>query len=243
MTPSPMPPTYSDFEAANAAFAGRLAALIASVTEDASRHARFLNTLSMLEHMGSRRIMLTRGAGNLDQMTLKHMAEEARHAFFFKRQADRISGRSLGYVDADMIAPACGRMYFRRLEARIAAAARNDADPSLVTYLYMSLIVEFRAIWAFAVYQARLDQAGIRMSLKSLLAEERGHLGEMKASLERLGATPPDRMRRFLDVERTLFARLLAGLEDAVAPAAHGPVIAYAETPAGTASARASSRT
>lgn len=218
MTPSPKPPTYLNFEAANAAFAGRLDALIASVTRDAGWHARFLNTLSMLEHMGSRRIMLTRGAGNLDQTTLKHMAEESRHAFYFKRQADRFSGRSLGYVDADMIAPAHGRMYFRRLEARIAADARNDADPSRVTYLFMSLIVEFRAIWAFAVYQARLDQAGIRLSLKSLMAEEQGHLAEMAESLERLGAAPPARVSRFLDVERALFARLLAGLENAVPP-------------------------
>ena len=231
MTPSPTPPTHSDFEAAhaavdfeaaNAAFAPRLDALIAGVTRVQDRHARFLNTLSMLEHMGSRRIMLTRGAGNLDQTTLKHMADESRHAFFFKRQADRFAGRSLGYVDADMIAPASARMYFRRLEARIARDMRGDADPSLVTYLYMSLIVELRAIWAFAVYQARLDQAGVRLSLKSLLAEEQGHFAAMEEGLERIGAASPDRMRRFLDVERALFARLLAGLEDVVPPEAAG---------------------
>lgn len=216
MTPSPTPPTHSEFEAANAAFAQRLDALIAGVTRDADRHARFLNTLSMLEHMGSRRIMLTQGSGNLDQITLKHMADESRHAFFFKRQADRFAGRSMGYVDADMIAPAFARMYFRRLEARIASDARNDADPSRVTYLYMSLIVEVRAIWAFAVYQAGLDRAEIKLSLKSLLAEEQGHFAAMEEGLERAGAAAPDRMRRFLDFERALFARLLAGLEDAV---------------------------
>ena len=222
MTPSPPPPTPSDFEAANAAmdfeaanaaFASRLDALIAGVTRVQDRHARFLNTLSMLEHMGSRRIMLTRGADNLDQTTLKHMADESRHAFFFKRQADRFAGRSLGYVDADMIAPAFARMYFRRLEARIAAEARNDADPSRVTYLYMSLIVEVRAIWAFAVYQAALDRAEIKLSLKSLLAEEQGHFAAMEQGLERAGAASPERIGRFLALERALFARLLSGLE------------------------------
>lgn len=218
MTPSPPPPTPSDFDAANAAFAGRLDALIAGVTRVQDRHARFLNTLSMLEHMGSRRIMLTRGAGNLDQTTLKHMADESRHAFFFKRQADRFAGRSLGYVDADMIAPASARMYFRRLEARIAADARNDPDPSRVTYLYMSLIVEVRAIWAFAVYQMRLDRAAIKLSLKSLLAEEQGHFAAMEEGLERAGAASPERIGRFLAIERALFARLLSGLEAAVRP-------------------------
>ena len=216
MTPSPLPPTPSDFEAANAAFARRLDALIVGVTQAQDRHARFLNTLSMLEHMGSRRIMLTRGADNLDQTTLKHMADESRHAFFFKRQADRFAGRSLGYVDADMIAPAFARMYFRRLEARIASATRNDADPSRVAYLHMSLIVEVRAIWAFAVYQAALDRAEIKLSLKSLLAEEQGHFAAMEQGLERAGAASPERLGRFLALERALFARLLAGLEAAV---------------------------
>jgi hypothetical protein len=209
----PAHPTYSDFEQANRAYAPRLKAFLAAVSADRAGHARFLNTLSMLEHMGARRIAMTQTAPALGQDTLKHMAEEARHAFFFKRQADHFAGTALDYGDADMTAPAFARMYFRRLEGFIAADVRHAAESRRMAYLYMSIIVEFRAVWAFAIYQSVLDARGIPLSLKSLLAEERGHLADMRTALEAMDAALSERIIRFLKRERALFARLLERFE------------------------------
>lgn len=207
-------PTYLDFEQNNHAFAARLENFLTAISRENALHARFLNTLSMMEHMGSRRIMITQGNAALGQETLKHMAEEARHAFFFKRQADRFAGTALEYDDADMIAPAFARMYFKRLESFIANDVKDEADPTRVAYLYMSMIIEFRAVWAFSIYQAVLAGQKMSLSLKSLLAEEQGHLTEMEANIEALGAATAGRINRFLDKERALFARLLDVLED-----------------------------
>lgn len=209
-------PTYSDFKETNRHFATRLEGFLKSVSRESALHARFLNTLSMMEHMGSRRIMITQGNAALGQETLKHMAEEARHAFFFKRQADRFAGTALEYDDTDMIVPAFARMYFKRLESFIANDVQGEADPSRVAYLYMSMIIEFRAVWAFSIYQSVLDGEKISLSLKSLLAEEQGHLSEMEANIEALGDTARPRMTRFLDKEQALFARLIDRLETAV---------------------------
>lgn len=224
--PLPMPPTYSDFERANRTYAPRLEAFLARVVGDRVAHARFLNTLSMLEHMGARRIAVTQNAPALGQDTLKHMAEEARHAFFFKRQADRLAGAALDYDDADMIAPAFARMYFKRLEGFVTAdvAANNESTGHVagaparrrLTYLYMSMTVEYRAVWAFDLYQAVLDARAVPLSLKSLWAEEQNHLADMGASLAGLDARLPERAARYLDKERALFARLLARLERSV---------------------------
>jgi len=207
-------PTYSDFEHKNQAFATRLEGFFATVSQERALHARFLNTLSMMEHMGARRIMITQSSAALEQGTLKHMAEETRHAFFFKRQADRFAGKALDYDDADMIAPAFARMYFKRLESFIANDVKGEMDPGRVAYLYMSMVIEFRAVWAFSLYQGVLDQ-GVDLSLKSLLAEEQGHLTAMEENLKSLGADKTGRLTRFLDKEQDLFVRLLQVLETA----------------------------
>ena len=50
--------------------------LLARTVADPPRHARMINTLSMLEHIGSYKIMSTQHAPDIDQPTLKHVAEE-----------------------------------------------------------------------------------------------------------------------------------------------------------------------
>jgi len=205
-----------DFEAANAEFSNRLDACLNIIVADAPLHGRFLNTLSMMEHMGARRIMITQSHAELAQDTLKHMAEEARHAFFFKRQADKFAGRPMDYTASDTIAPAFARMYFKRLESTIAKDLKDVENPGLVTYLYMSMIIEFRAVWSFGVYQKCLDANAVKLSLKSLLAEEQGHLEEMETTLSQTGIGTSDRINRYLVKERELFVKLLGALEGAV---------------------------
>lgn len=212
-------PTYLDFEAANRPFADRLAACMRTITADRPLHARFLNTLSMMEHMGSRRIMMTQSNAGLGQETLKHMAEEVRHAFFFKRQAVKMSGRSMEYADVDMIAAPFARMYFKRLESYIAQDVQGEAKPLRIAYLYMSMIIEFRAVWSFELYQTCLDAAGVKLSLKSLLAEEQGHLSDMEENLSNLDSDTSERVHRFLAKERVLFEGLLGRLESAIGAA------------------------
>lgn len=221
MPRSATPPTYSAFEAENRVYEERLSAFLADVVADKARHGRFLNTISLLEHMGSQRIMATQSGPAMDEETLKHMAEEARHAFFFKRQANRFSGRDLAYADADMIAPAFARMYFKRLESFIACDVVRDMgagqDATAVIYLYMSMIIEYRAVWGFRFFQQALNDAGVRLSLKSLEAEEQAHLSHMQDALSRFAAATDDRIHRFVEKERGLFVAMLTAMESALA--------------------------
>ena len=127
--------------------------------------ARFLNTLAMLEHMGSYKIMRTQHGAAIDQPTLKHLAEESRHAFFFKRAAEREAGCALTGGPADLLAPLAARRYFQRLEAQILRALPADAGRR-APYLTMSMLVEFRAVWGYRIYQTVLARAGHGISLK-----------------------------------------------------------------------------
>ncbi len=76
----------------------------------------------------------------------------------------------------------------------------------------MSMVIEFRAVWGYRLYQAALTRAGSMVSLKSLLAEEAGHLTDMAARLDGLGELDLPRLRGFCAVETELYGRMLEAL-------------------------------
>lgn len=190
--------------------------LLARIVPDATRHARFVNTLSMLEHIGSHKIMATQHAADIDQPTLKHVAEEAHHAYFMKRQAEKTAQRPMAYVASDLLAPAAARMYFQRLEAAMIGTLGRDRRARAV-YLYMSMVVEFRALWFYGLYQQTLQRARHALSLKRVLGEEQNHLGDIANRLETVGELSDARTSELLGHEKRLYRRLLSSLQRAVA--------------------------
>jgi hypothetical protein len=181
-----------------------------------TQHSRLINTLSLLEHMGSHKIMATQHRADIDQATLRHVAEEAHHAYFMKRQAEKTADRSLAYVAADLLAPAAARMYFQRLEAATVRRLGSECGPR-AAYLYMSMIVEFRALWFYGLYQEALQHARHVLSLKRVIGEEENHLDEMAARLDAAGERSDAHVTALLAREKALYSRLLAALDRAVA--------------------------
>ena len=175
-------------------------------------HVRFLNMLSLLEHIGSRKIMTseTRTAWGRDR--LMHLAEESRHAYFFKRAAEKLAGRSLDYSAPDTLAGASARFYMGRLDASIARSLGTTAAP--LAYVYMSLIVELRAVWAYRLYQTVLAEQDCAISLKAVLAEEELHRETMLAQLHDRDADCLARIAVFRDFEDLEFRRLWRAIED-----------------------------
>jgi hypothetical protein len=208
--------TLGRFAADNDALVARTRALLDAIVAAPARHARMINTLSLLEHMGSHKIMATQHSSGIDQATLKHMAEEAHHAFFMRRQAEKTAERPLEYVERDLLAPASARMYFQRLEGATVRAL-GQRRSARAAYLYMSMIVEFRALWFYGLYQQTLVRARHALSLKRVLGEEQAHLGDMAERLEAGGELDDARAAHVLAAERKLYARLLGALERAVA--------------------------
>jgi len=203
------------FAAANDALVMQTRALLNRVVPEPALHSRMINTLSMLEHIGSHKIMSTQHSAAVEQATLKHLAEEAHHAYFMKRQAEKTAGRPLEYRDSDLLAPASARMYFQRLEAAMLRTLSRQHSQR-ATYLYMSMIVEFRALWFYGLYEQTLKRAGHAMSLKRVLGEERNHLTEMAQRLEMAGELSDARVAAFLGSEQPLFARLLGAMQQAL---------------------------
>jgi hypothetical protein len=172
-------------------------------------HAKLLHLLAMMEHIGSRKIMMSGNMGAFDQEKLKHLAEETRHAFFFKKQAERLFGQmGMTFTSDNTMAYHAGKNYFARLDAHISKKAGRDK-----AYALVSLIVEYRAVWFYEIYQETLRRDKNPMSLQSLLAEEDLHLGEMYA----LAGVPDDMIDDLSAFETSLFDRLWRS----VAPSSH----------------------
>jgi hypothetical protein len=133
-----------------------------------------------------------------------------------KRQAEKTADRPLEYVAADLLAPAAARMYFQRLEAATVRTLGRECGPR-AAYLYMSMIVEFRALWFYGLYQEALQRARHVLSLKRVIGEEENHLDEMATRLDAAGERSDAYVTALLARERVLYSRLLAALDRAVA--------------------------
>jgi len=207
MTPSAL----SAVETNSRDLAPLMRARLVAFCADAAVHARFLNMLSLMEHIGSRKIMLSQAKAEFVQSTLRHLAEETRHAYFFKRLAEKLARRPLSFSEPDTIAPASARAYMGRLDAAI--TNRLNGGGSELPYLYMSLIVELRAVWLYRLYQDVLDTEKTGIAIKSVLAEEELHLDAM---LARLRARDPDasrHMQEFVSLEDLRFRELWRAVE------------------------------
>ncbi len=209
MTHSGDPWTTSGMKDKNKQHEAPFRAFLTELVQKPSEHAKFMNMLSLLEHMGSRKIMVSQMNRHetMDLDTLQHLAEEARHAFFFKRQAERMAGHALdGWVDENTMHRKPAMMYFGRLDAGISKRVTGD-DPSDLdnqAYPWVSLIIELRACWIYHIYHEVLDKSDVTLSLKSLLAEEDKHLAEM---FEMVGENTAF-LQELCDYETALFGKL-----------------------------------
>jgi hypothetical protein len=184
-------------------------AFLTRLVNDPDHHAKFLNMLSMLEHMGSRKIMVSqmKHPERMSQDTLQHLAEEARHAYFFKRHAERIAKKELvGWVDENTMCRIPALMYFGRMDAGISKTVGDDA-----AYGWVSLIIELRACWLYKIYNEVVDEQKVHLPLAGLLAEEDQHLAEMFGMCGENHAQLADLSR----TETALFGKLWGALEEA----------------------------
>jgi hypothetical protein len=186
---------------------------LGAICADRETAARFFNTLSLLEHIGSRKIMSARVRVR-DSALLKHLAEETRHAFFFKRAAEKTAGRPLDYAAASTLAGAAAAAYMGRLDARISRVLQCDTLP----YLYMSLMIEDRAIWAYRICHSVLAEHQMGISLSGVLAEEDLHRHAMVAEIHDRDSAANERIPAFSAVEHAEFARFWRAIEAALQP-------------------------
>jgi hypothetical protein len=151
----------------------------------ASLLARFFNTLSFLEHIGSRKILACKIDFGEEQ--LRHAAEETRHALRFKEMSRTLLPDMYDdYSAHSLLGGNAAYFYFQRLDVMVRALLQHKTSLQLpmVSYLLVTYIVETRAASLYPKLQDFIEEHHLPISLKGIIAEENRHLDDIEASMK-----------------------------------------------------------
>lgn len=181
-------------------------------------HAKLLNTLSLMENTGARKISASEHSTNVTLIILKHAAEEHRHAYYLKKQISKI-GETLcpTYAYEYLLAPASSRLYLNKLDTETSRYLKTTLNLSgnelkFAAYLLVTYAIEVRADELYPIYQEALDKAQSKVNVKSIILEEEGHLEEMLKQLKDFSPEWEIHAGKALEIESKLFADWVSAL-------------------------------
>lgn len=200
------------------------AELIAQLVADNDLHSRWLNTLSMMENTGARKIAAAEDKVRVDLLMLKHAAEEARHAYYLKKQILKLDEAACPtYEPAYLLAPVESHAYLNRLDVQVCrylkkAMKLSGTELKYAAYLLVTYAIEVRADELYPIYQDALNVAGSRVQVKSIIVEEEGHLAEMLRQMETYFGDWQVHADRAVAIEKDLFAEWMNNVSKTVQP-------------------------
>ncbi|TXI14663.1 MAG: hypothetical protein E6Q66_06080 [Pedobacter sp.] len=196
--------------------------LIREIVANNEQHAGWLNTLSFMENSGARKISASEHKTEVTLMMLKHAAEEHRHAFYLKKQIAKLDQRFCPtYASAYLLAPSESRYYLDMLDIQVCRYLKSVLNLSgdalrFAAYLLVTYAIEVRADALYPIYQEVLDTAGSKVNVKSIIAEEEGHLEEMIHQLVSFSPQWETYANQAIKIENKLFDQWLEALHSEV---------------------------
>lgn len=196
--------------------------IIGKIVTNPELHARWINTLSYMENVGARKISKFEHRTETNLMILKHAAEEARHAFFLKKQIQKIDGNLCPSFSSEYIlAPYQSLEYLNLLDIRISRFLKEKYNLSgnelkFGAYLLTTYAIEIRANDIYPVYQDALNSINSEINVKSIIQEEIGHLEEMEKDMATFFNEPFSVKSFSIQVETELFQLWIGSLEKEV---------------------------
>ena len=181
-------------------------------------HARFLNTLSLMEYMGARKIMKSQLEENIDAQVLAHMTEEIRHAQIFKKIALKLSGgRLVTYEDNHLLAGRQGRDYIQAVDRFVAEILNHENhESSRKNYLLSTLIIEERANRIYPFYARLVKPLGFGSRIANIFQEEKNHLEQIRKQIMQSGELDPLQMEFLCKIEKEAFRAFMKAVESQI---------------------------
>lgn len=193
--------------------------LFKDLTTDTGLHARLLNTLSLMENTGARKISACEHKTDVTMIVLKHAAEEHRHAYYLKKQIGKLNQSDCpDYKDKYLLAPVSSRLYLNQLDINVCRYLKNTlglrgSDLKFAAYLLVTYAIEVRADELYPVYQEVLDETGSKVNVKSIILEEEGHLEEMLHQLKQFSPDWETHAKKAVEIETELFNDWIRALQ------------------------------
>jgi hypothetical protein len=189
--------------------------ILEKIASKPEAESRWLNTLSLLEYIGARKIGKTFSKVHPSLETLQHHADETRHAYAFKRLSAIVSGGTdLGYLCPDEAVE-----YFQTLDKTLSewmTKLTSKSDP-YQNYLLVTAVIERRAMKIYPLYRKLTRNGFVRDELKQVVEEESSHRRIIEE--ECLKILNPNDVPDFEECDRmeeALFAKFQSAVESAI---------------------------
>lgn len=196
--------------------------ILPTIIADNQLHARWLNTLSLMENTGARKISASEDPTTVTYIILKHAAEEHRHAFYLKKQIEK-TGKALcpTYADEYLVASNYSKYYLNMLDVEVCRYLKKELNLTgkelrFAAYLLVTYAIEVRADELYPIYQDALDNAGSKINVKSIILEEEGHLEEMINQLKQFSPQWQLHADKAVTMETRLFNDWVVALDKEV---------------------------
>ncbi len=189
--------------------------ILKDIVQFPETHALFLNTLSLLEYIGARKIMKSQEESRITPTTLAHMTEEIRHAQIIKKLAVKIGGTAVKtYAEESLICGHEARAYIQAIDH----AAQNvvGLKNSWVNYLLTTLVIEERAQELYPFYDDLLKPLGLGGPLRAIFREEEEHLEQVIQSLKENGGITETQIELVRQEERIYFTSFFAAVAEKI---------------------------
>jgi hypothetical protein len=145
-----------------AEFLGRLSAVPALELE-------WIDLLSQLEYVGCRKIVKSVGFESVSLEILRHVSEEASHAFLLKAVVEEGGLRDRSWREGRFAE--VGWRYFQALDQRISALPESEG----LRYPGVSWAIERRVLVVYPAYLKVTRNESLKKALRRILAQEERH--------------------------------------------------------------------
>ncbi|MEM6828888.1 MAG: hypothetical protein AAGA66_05815 [Bacteroidota bacterium] len=196
--------------------------LISQIVASDELHAKWLNSLSMMENCGARKISASEHSQKVDLIVLKHAAEEARHAYYLKSQIKKTNYQGCkDYHPDELLAPVQSKQYLHELDAAICRYLKSEMSYEghqlkYAAYLLVTYAIEVRADELYPIYEEVLKEQDSNISVRMIVAEEKGHLEEMIQQMNEFFDQWSSHSDFVLKIEKQLFTHWVRAIEKKV---------------------------
>ena len=98
----------------------QIQAILENIVNDNVLHSKWLNTLSYMENAGAKKISASEHKEQVNLIILKHAAEEHRHAYYLKKQLDKLDGNLCKtYTNDELLTPNHTKFYLNALDVAV----------------------------------------------------------------------------------------------------------------------------
>src|SRR3569833_206070 len=196
--------------------------LLPHIINDNQMHARWLNTLSLMENTGARKISACEDPETVTYIIQKHTTEEHRHAFYLKKQIEKVGVTNCPtYSPQYLLAANSSRHYLNQLDVDACRYLKKELglkgkELRFAAYLLVTYAIEVRADELYPVYQDALDKVSSKVNVKSIILEEEGHLEEMINLLKSFSHDWQVHADKAVEMESLLFDQWISELSKAL---------------------------